>query len=662
MKNLLLFSVLAVSAGLAFANPIVYPYDTALGNSSFVTNDLFAVTNQSVSIPKGDGMASGDTLAQLNLSVNEFTAVDSEDFADLTNSLSTAQAMLTMVATEVDSAITYGWKGYTGGEWIDLTGATADPTKSWKVRIDFDYTLGATRKIRYLVAEGLDSSSFTELKPTGAADGWLVSGDSSSSSIADVSVQGLGSVSYSLVSSGARAAHAELTTVEQYGFSYSNLNVQVVASNAWGVQNATVTVKDIRGTTVYTASDVALSQDTATGNLVANVDLNGHVDAGKIYTYDVSVSGSYQEQALTPIVKQPTQITLASAKGWYGFAEGMFYNAETSGVEVVEQAFALTDPDVQGAVNPSNAAPSKVFTTVDAAVVVEGATPTSSIAASDLEGAQGALMLADTGDSTRSWACWNGSAWVMLTNANVDTANGTYVTKAEFDYTVANPLVRYSINGYVMKDANENTWFALPSGKTALAGTSFLGEGSIGVLAANYLTSEAQTVVEVDDDKKEITVDSNVNIDLSKNDLSGTYTLKSEDGKNFRVKWTDSNGKYAKMANGQLVVVSGTPANGMSSYASHVLNLDPESETAKPVAKTVQTSDGSKLTIQIPGLSPKATAETGVEVKYQLKSSSDPKTLSASGDQVAEPTFEVGLPTGDDKVLYYGVEIKLNEK
>lgn len=650
-----IFVALAM-VGMASADVLTFPYGNALDHTSFKTTSKTSVANTTVNIDPGVGMPQPDNLARLDIGETEFTAIDSEDFNEVVRAIEgNSQAMLTMVSTENSGIVSYSWRGFSSSGWITLTGVGANPVIHWDVRIEFDYSLGeGNRRIRYLVRETGSGQDYTALVPeTGSSDGWMSSGYRASSKINSVSVMGLGSVCNTVVNSGKRAATATITTEEQYGFSYSNLNIKVTADGVWGVDKATIVVKNAQGADVWASTPIDLIS-SGTGTYTNTIDLTGHVESGKIYTYEVLLKGT--EETIT---NNATKITLATVKGWYGFNNGAFYDAATNGVFVNTSSspvtFSTVDEDVCGTVMPTNASPNNAYTTVDTSINVESATSPSSV--EDLEGIQGALMLADTG-SGRSWACWSDGNWICLSNANVGTANGSYATKAEFDY--AAKKVRYSIGGYVLSSSNGTEWFDLPEAAVKLSQTEFLGEGSVSELTATYMTSDPQDKVVAEGST--IRIDSNVDIDLDKNAnlAAGTYKLDNPNGKKFRVRWTDGNGKYATMVNGQLKVMSGSPANGLSSFDSYVLGLDATSASSKPIVKTEQNSGDSTMTLTIPGIAPKSVNETGVEVKYQLKTSATPVGLSATGAIVDEPTFEVGLP--ESGVIYYGVDIKLDAK
>ena len=126
-------------------------------------------------------------------------------------------------------------------------------------------------------------------------------------------------------------------------------------------------------------------------------------------------------------------------------------------------------------------------------------------------------------------------------------------------------------------------------------------------------------------------------------------------------KWNDGANTYAKVENGKLVVVEGAPANGLSSYMSHLLGLDPASAASKPLAATVQTADPTKATLAIEGIVPDEEVKS---VRYTVKAASTPdaenfQTIESvqDGDRIS-----FGLPEGEERVKFYKVEVDVDVK
>jgi len=114
------------------------------------------------------------------------------------------------------------------------------------------------------------------------------------------------------------------------------------------------------------------------------------------------------------------------------------------------------------------------------------------------------------------------------------------------------------------------------------------------------------------------------------------------------------------MEGGVLTVKKGAPQNGVDSFASHILGLDPENAQAKPFAAGEQNADSDKLTLSIPNVRQRSAAETGVDVTYRLVESTDASfsTKSTTATSVNETTFSADLPK-NGSVKYYRIEIEL---
>ena len=125
-----------------------------------------------------------------------------------------------------------------------------------------------------------------------------------------------------------------------------------------------------------------------------------------------------------------------------------------------------------------------------------------------------------------------------------------------------------------------------------------------------------------------INLASNAELDLSKTSLVGDteYTVvQNQEGKKFHLRWKDSDGSYATRSGDKLTVHEGTPANGLNSFASYALGLEPTEPLAKPVAVVqeggMQSKDG--VTVHVPNVVAANLPDSGVEVIHRLQRSDD---------------------------------------
>ena len=108
--------------------------------------------------------------------------------------------------------------------------------------------------------------------------------------------------------------------------------------------------------------------------------------------------------------------------------------------------------------------------------------------------------------------------------------------------------------------------------------------------------------------------------------------------------WTDSNGKYATLAGGTLTIHSGTPANGMESFHSYVLGLNPDVATDVPAAVVASLKvDNDGIAVKVPNVTPAEGA--GCTPKLQLQRSSDGTTWETVS--VHDIDAEVKIPLAD---------------
>jgi len=626
MKRIVILMFTAV-AGTVMASPTVFPYDTSM-TTRIATNAAVSVSDSLVTLP-GSATSAGDTVAELEMNGVTFTAVDSEDWADFVKDLS-GVAMLTIK----DSGTATNWYGFSNSSWVELTGPAIDLATSYDVRISFDKTTGD--KIRYSVKVH-GAQDYVDL--TSGGNAWVQQGKAASQLIA-VDLKGTGSIAAADLASGARAAYANVTGVDQtYSFDYSNVVIGVaVGEGAYG-SNAKlkVTLTDGYGNSKFVEKAVV---QKAT-NDVDFTDAN--LVPGRVYDCKIEVVA---EDAPTTVVRNEAGgVAMAANISWYGFASGAFVNATTSNVVIADNAFQAEDEDQPAVVSPVSPACSNSTSVVEIDVDYTYFAVTSEFA-----NAQSALCLTEDG-----WMCFAAGGWVAITNESVATAAGSYLTRAEFDYTVNPGKVRFSVKQggewFVMKNGL-NEWFTLSGSERLLAGTSFCGGGKVNAISASYNSIEG---VQPTVDGSTITLNGSTDMDLSKVD-AGTYTVQSASGKNYNMKWSDKDSKYAKVEGGKLKVVSGTPANGLASYDSFALGLDAENAASKPVLDSAQNAEASKLTFKVPNVVPNTDV---AEVTMKVVELDSPSAESGTEAAFENGQAVIALPAG---VKYYKVKISIKTK
>ena len=605
--------MLAVCAANVFAAD--FPYGVTGLATRHETNNVTLASFSPVSVPKvNGGMPSSDSVAEVLLVNAAFTALDDDGWVESTNELaqgSVPQAAFTL--KEEGDTPTYKWMGFTGGEWREFTGVAAAPG-AWDVKIELDYSLsfdGGTPKIRYLVREGGSTGDYTALKADDAE--WVAIGNAERGYIDDVQLSGYCTVGSASAASGARGVDGTVTKLADVSLNYSNLSVNVEVANTWGATNLEIVVKNAGGQSCGT-KNVAL-----TGAASYDVDLTEYVQAGESYTYAANLTGGYNGSALPDKPDaSPNTVDLFATIDWFRFADSTFVRATTNNLVVENGAFHVDDDESEGVVTPTTSPSAIVSTEVVTTIDVIGSNGDMPAFESGSE-PQFAVALGGD-DSARVWKYYNGStkAWADSPTVGLPTTNGVYVGRATFNYTSG--FVTYEI-----RPADETSYATLvenctlPSGKTSLAAVAISGGGNVSAMNATCKLVEpaAPTV-----DGSTITVATNAKLDLG--DLSGTSYSVDHVGTtvNGHLSWTDANGKYATLAGGTLTIHSGTPANGMESFHSYVLGLDPDVATDVPAAVVGSLKfDNDGISVKVPNVTP--TADTGCTPKLQLQRSSD---------------------------------------
>ena len=624
MKKLIAFALAAIVTS-AFADKATFPYDVEM-TTRISTNEV-EVSDETVTLP-GTPTDAGDTVAELNMSAVTFTAIDAAEWGAFVDGIENPAAML---AIKADGANT-NWFGYSGSAWVQLTGPAIDLESAYDVKIGFDKTAG--NKIRYSVkANGAES--WTDLTSGGVA--WLAQGSGAATQLSSVMLKGTGSINSGALASGVRGAYANISgVVQSYSFDYSNVVFKVTVGDVAYADTLKITLNDGTEEKVIQQA-IAANQDNV-------IDFSGrNLVPGKTYDCTIEVVKSDAPSSVYP---DSDPVTLAATADWFGFNNGAFVKATSNNVTIADNKFGPTDEEQPAVVTPTSESAANAKSTVEIAVDYTEAFAETA----QYDNAQSALALTSEG-----WKCLAGGAWTVIANDNVSTEAGVYATRAEFDYTGTAGKVRFSVkNGdvwYVMKN-NETEWFALSGAATKLNGTSFVGSGKISAIAATYSSTDPipPTIGE-----GVITLAGSTDVKL-KDVAAGDYTISSTVGKKFSMKWSDADGKYAKIDGGKLKVISGTPANGIGSYNSYALGLNPESAASKPVLDSAQNADGANMTLKVPNVKPNAEV---AEVSMKVVETAEPAGDSGTEYALENGTATIPLPDG---VKYYKVKISIKTK
>ena len=629
----LLFAAGAAMAGTDF------PYADSLENRySLTTETQISSFEAETSVPKvGGGMSTSEHVAVITAEVANFTASDPEDWTAGTNSVGNLQASLSMTYNENDEL---SWMGYTATGWVPLTGGT--PTEgAWSVKIEIDYSV-PTKAVRYSV-KASGASNYTVLKADSCE--WLQLGGNEAK-VKDIGLLGYGTVNSVSGDCAARPFDDSLVaTSSSFNMQYEKLKVTVTGTNVWG-DAAKVTLKKV-GDSTWAAEKSGALKVNPDGSLtfVADFSDDTSVVVGEEYTYDVTFMKGVEELNTST---DKGSVKLYSEIDWFGFDGGEFVNATTNKIAINANGFASADDEIIGDVNPVNSSGDGLQTTVETMVIVAGVSPIDELPTEVGQHQQFAVSLA-TDNGVRKWAYRVGDGKWEKSDATVATENGTYYVTVKFDYRDGKKTGTCWVRPENGADVVLTNNFELGEA-TKLAGTSVLG-GDVGRMNASFKTVSPAPI---EPQGNTITVGaSNAQFDLA-NARATSYGVTETGSGHFS--WKDSSDKYATYDGSTLTMHDGTPANGLSSYESYLLDLDAEDATSKPLVETEQVADASQIKFVLSGVNPKPESETGVAVSYTLQAMDEP-----NGEVKTEARFEDGAATVDlpaSGAKYYKVNIK----
>lgn len=616
-----------------------FPYGVQSWSERFASSGLeVSSLTTPVSVAEKSAMPESDSLAVVKLDNAKITAMDEETWAEATNAISTTgvQAAFTL---KLKNDTTPVWMGYSGGQWLELSGV--EPKEGqWDVKIEFDYSLGANAKIRYLIRPA-GTGDYTALKYGNSE--WIDIGVEKSV-IVGVDLYGFGTASAAGAESGARQASGTASGVAECSMDYSDLKLTVTRSSSdadtWADQIQVAVKKN--GTDVGTATvNLPATGESAVIDLTKAQELAGKVVPGETYEYDVSFAKSYGGVTQTTKIAQASgTIHMFSSIDWFGFNGEGFVNAATTNITVDANKFGATDDELKGAINPGTAADEGQQTIVTSHLTVTSAFPEDELTHELAAGAQFAVVLA-TENNVRQWKYFNGTEWVADTE-NIPTVNGDYIGTATFDYRGDTKTVTYTIeyDGVTKTLASGVT---LVGNNTRLNGVDIMG-GGFGEMNALCKTTGAAPV-EPKDNK--ITLASNSKVDLA--NLSGAYTVESVAGKSFHLRWDDTDSKGATF-DGKTLSVCGKPANGMASFHNYVLGLDDgQTEATEVPVAVANVQEG--CSVSVPNVHP--VADSGCEVVFRrMKSTDGGNKWTVDQEFPWAENLAIPIPTDGSGVLY----------
>lgn len=647
MKYFNLVFVLGVGMSVS-ALATDFPYGVAESEMTvrFQADATYSSSLAVSEVPSVDGgMPKDDTLVQAITRTLEFAATDVAHWDELVASFSEAAQFA--LALKDDEGLR--WMCYSSGMWIELEGPVATEG-TWTVRVSIDYSLPeGERAVRYEVSSD-GGANYTPLTREGVS--WLPLGVSRTS-LDRVGVVGYGELGATVVKSARRPLSGEIILIENIGMDYDSLNVDISVKDGWGVEGADVhaVLKNRTGETVDVFDGVLKD-----GHLCAN--FSDVVHAGEEYSCEVSIS---KESAQGP--ETSSIVKLFADVDWFGFDGGQFVRANPESLIVVSDGAFGTSGAI-GQVLPVSTSPAGSETVIEARVSVNGVCQQDDLPDVDAQFAILPMRTKNEDVSTLGERCWavkdGAGAWLPLLSGGVSAANGEYDIRVVLDYRDGQRVGCYYIRPAGVAEYVKLAEFAL--GEASLHSVGVKG-GQVCALNASYRTTSPIDVVP-DAQSTEIVLQGHANIDLSKVACKA-YEVKSAGSIEYRIRWSDEvgeNGRYATFEDGTITVKTGAPANGMESFTSYVLGLNPDKASDKPFLKSEEGASSGKITLSFNGIEPKTPEVTGLSIKYVVESAGDLTFAGATKTEGDTPSVTVDLPApsaGESAVRYYRPRFEL---
>ena len=147
--------------------------------------------------------------------------------------------------------------------------------------------------------------------------------------------------------------------------------------------------------------------------------------------------------------------------------------------------------------------------------------------------------------------------------------------------------------------------------------------GCVSALNAAYRATSGVSAA-VDEVNATIGLQANSTVDLAK--LGKTqYAIENQTtGKRFHLRWTDSASNGATLDGPALKLIA-KPVNGLQSFDSYALGLDPTDELDKPAAvvKAGGLQSATGVTVHVPNVVKENLPDAGVEVLFQRQKSTN---------------------------------------
>ena len=248
-----------------------------------------------------------------------------------------------------------------------------------------------------------------------------------------------------------------------------------------------------------------------------------------------------------------------------------------------------------------------------------------------------AFAASEVSGDTKAYFAWLGvenddNGWVQLAGPAVKGDNESYKLDVTFDNREGSKKVQFKVDGTALT-ANDVDWlnYASPVSATSVA-IDFVGSGNVASFAGNQQI--VQAIIVVDDDV--------------------SITIKDEDVKKFDLKGKTPAEFFASEAKGN---VTGFNAEGIKVATAYALGLIVDKEGTMTAvdggyltASAVAESDDTAYITFAMNVTPRASADTGVIVSYQVVNETD------GGD----PTPGLTIPKPGAGLTKYKVQATLS--